>query len=57
MRFIPFAQRYFVRDDQLSQTDALEIAQSYQKLLSESKSKRENPGKILYIGRKHVFLR
>jgi myosin heavy subunit len=55
MPLIPFAQRYFVQDDQLSQTDALEIAQSYQKLLSESK--REHPDKILYIGRKHVFLR
>ncbi len=55
MRLIPFAQRYFVHDDQLSQADALEIAQSYQKLLSENK--RENPGKILYVGRKHVFLR
>ena len=54
MRLIPFAQRYFVHDDQLSQTDALEIAQSYQKLLNDSK--QENPNRILFIGRKHVFL-
>lgn len=55
MRLIPFAQRYFVQDDELSLNEAQEIAQSYQKMLNEGK--REIPGKILYIGRKHVFFR
>ena len=55
MRAIPFAQRYFVHDEELSQTDALEIALSYQKFLSESN--RESPRRTFYVGRKHVFFR
>lgn len=56
MRLIPFAQRYFVHDDLLSQNDALEIAQSYQKLLAVKKTK-EKSGKLVHIGRKHVFFK
>ena len=55
MRLIPFAWRYFVHDEQMDQKDALDIVQSYQKTLTEGES--ENPGKIMYIGRKHVFFR
>ncbi|XP_028395364.1 unconventional myosin-IXb-like [Dendronephthya gigantea] len=53
MRHIPFAQRYFVHDKQMDEKDALEIAQSYQMMLTDAG--KENSGKIMHIGRKHVF--